>query len=80
MFKIGCFARSCRLTTFARRRSRGGPDRMFTYEADAIIDKIVETLLFVNNSSVMDRFVVKKPRLDVETNLSQAVTVSVVSD
>jgi hypothetical protein len=54
---------------------------MFTYEADAIIDKIVETLLFVNNSSVMDRLiVVKKPRLDVETNLSQAVTVSVVSD
>jgi hypothetical protein len=53
---------------------------MFTYEADAIIDKIVETLLFVNNRSVMDGFVVKKPRLDVETNLSQAVTVSVVSD
>jgi hypothetical protein len=59
---------------------------MFTYEADVIIDKIVETLLFVNNSSVMDSFVVKKPSvvseflLDVETNLSQAVTVSVVSD
>jgi hypothetical protein len=53
---------------------------MFTYEADAIIDKIVDTLLFVNNSSVMDRFVVKKPRLDVETNLSPAVTVSVMSD
>jgi hypothetical protein len=34
---------------------------MFTYEADAINDKIVETVLFVNNSSVMDRFVVKKP-------------------
>jgi hypothetical protein len=43
---------------------------MFTYEADAIIDKIVKTLLFVNNSSVMDRFVVKKTWLDVETNLS----------